>query len=67
MSIPSITRRGFTALSGAGLTAAMLRAGSSPANAASETFVSGWGLPSNLDPHQIFDGSGAEVRCVHAP
>ncbi len=43
-----ITRRGFGALAAAALAV--------PAEAAEgSTFVSGWGLPTNLDPHQIFD------------
>jgi len=34
---------------------AALAVRSLPASAAGDTFVSGWGLPSNLDPHQIVD------------
>jgi peptide/nickel transport system substrate-binding protein len=42
-----LTRRGFAALSAAVL--------AGRARAAGDTFVSGWGMPANLDPHQIFD------------
>jgi peptide/nickel transport system substrate-binding protein len=38
-----------------GLAAAAIAIRSLPASAAGDTFISGWGLPSNLDPHQIFD------------
>jgi peptide/nickel transport system substrate-binding protein len=50
MSMTPITRRGLAALSTAALAVRSL-----PASAAGDTFVSGWGLPSNLDPHQIVD------------
>ena len=45
-----ITRRAL-----GGLAAAAVALRSLPANAEGSTFVSGWGLPGNLDPHQIFD------------
>jgi peptide/nickel transport system substrate-binding protein len=45
-----ITRRGLAALSAGALALRAL-----PASAAGDTFVSGWGLPANLDPHQVFD------------
>ncbi len=45
-----LTRRGLATLS-----AATLAIRAMPARAAGDVFVSGWGLPSNLDPHQIFD------------
>ncbi|MBV8190343.1 MAG: ABC transporter substrate-binding protein, partial [Alphaproteobacteria bacterium] len=39
-----------------GLAAGALFAGALPAKAAdASTFVNGWALPANLDPHQIFD------------
>ncbi|MBV8406593.1 MAG: ABC transporter substrate-binding protein [Alphaproteobacteria bacterium] len=39
-----------------GLAAGALAAGALPAKAAdASTFVNGWALPANLDPHQIFD------------
>lgn len=46
----TISRRGLGALSAAALAVRSL-----PAYAIGGTFVSGWGLPANLDPHQIFD------------
>jgi peptide/nickel transport system substrate-binding protein len=45
-----ITRRGLAALSTAALALKAI-----PANAAEDVFVSAWGLPSNVDPHQVFD------------
>ncbi|HVY16423.1 MAG TPA: ABC transporter substrate-binding protein [Rhodopila sp.] len=45
-----ITRRGLAALSAGALALRAL-----PARAVGDTFVSGWGLPANLDPHQVFD------------
>jgi peptide/nickel transport system substrate-binding protein len=49
MKTVTLTRRGFGALAAASLVTL-------PGHAAeNSTFVSGWGLPSNLDPHQIFD------------
>jgi peptide/nickel transport system substrate-binding protein len=44
----NLTRRGLAALAAA----AAIAPG---ANAAGDTFVSGFGLPANLDPHQAFD------------
>jgi peptide/nickel transport system substrate-binding protein len=45
-----ITRRGL-----GGLAAAALVVPGAAWAAENSTFVSGWGLPTNLDPHQIFD------------
>jgi peptide/nickel transport system substrate-binding protein len=45
-----LTRRGLGVLSAAALTARAV-----PGYASGDTFVSGFGLPANLDPHQIFD------------
>jgi peptide/nickel transport system substrate-binding protein len=51
-----ITRRDFAALAAATTVAATVAARTIRAEAAvNSTFVSGWGLPTNLDPHQIFD------------
>ncbi|WP_428538676.1 ABC transporter substrate-binding protein [Rhodopila sp.] len=49
MKTVTLSRRGFGTLAAASLVTV-------PGYAADNgTFVSGWGLPSNLDPHQIFD------------
>src|ERR1700733_1917741 len=47
-----ITRRALGVLSAVAIAARAMRA---EAGAEGGTFVSGWGLPGNLDPHQIFD------------
>ena len=46
----TVSRRSLGALSATALAVRSL-----PVYAIGDTFVSGWGLPSNLDPHQIFD------------
>jgi peptide/nickel transport system substrate-binding protein len=48
-----ITRRTLGGLAAASL---VVPGGIFPAGAGeNSTFVSGWGLPSNLDPHRVFD------------
>lgn len=46
-----ITRRDLGALAAGAFIASSVRAKA----AVNSTFISGWGLPTNLDPHQIFD------------
>ncbi len=48
-----IGRRQIGGLAGGALLAGVLPAGGMAADAS--TFVSGWGLPINLDPHQVYD------------
>jgi peptide/nickel transport system substrate-binding protein len=52
MSPPTLGRRAF---GGVALAAALAASRTGHAAADASTFVSAFGLPANLDPHQVFD------------